>query len=509
MRKPKGKNKKSKTKNTKLGRYLTPERLKQGAKNGNRKQDISSESNATNVPLGPSRKSWIDCAIEVEGFLRTADFRTLNKEESWLLPLGQSDTSEISNRIGKARRRPDRVGKRIPVEVHLGIDFGTSSTKLVAGLPFEPGKPSYAIPAPTLLQSEDHPYLWRTLLWATENAGFSLEPETNAQQLRNLKTDLMMQTEHEERELAEIHVTAFLYLQILQSIGWLRNEDQDTFDVDGVSWYFNFGYPAAKLDNNMTEMSFRRCCAAALSLHADLAACNVETIKSALGDVTSDTAKKLVALGGFVVPEITAAVAGFAASHRFDEGLFAMIDVGGTTVDCCTFNLHAPDHEKKCSILEADVRNLGVLPLQLWTNANGNKTTFLGALYFELRSVIKKTRDDRNPLSPRWHSELPAFFVGGGSASVLHRRAFRDLSGEWLNQIAPECHRVRQVRLEPPANMEHPLCNEDQVSRLFVAIGLSQPEFDMLLTRLPSQIENVHRYQRSDYENAFVDKDQV
>ena len=51
------------------------------------------------------------------------------------------------------------------LRVHLGVDMGTSSTKVVARLPFEPDQPCMPVPAPQHCRSDGHPALWQTVPW--------------------------------------------------------------------------------------------------------------------------------------------------------------------------------------------------------------------------------------------------------------------------------------------------------------------------------------------------------
>ncbi len=45
------------------------------------------------------------------------------------------------------------------LNINLGIDLGTSSTKVVARFPYEPSQPTIAIPAPTPCRILDNPHL--------------------------------------------------------------------------------------------------------------------------------------------------------------------------------------------------------------------------------------------------------------------------------------------------------------------------------------------------------------
>ena len=49
----------------------------------------------------------------------------------------------------------------------IGLDFGTSTTKVIVRFPYEPGTPTIAIPAPAHCLSMGNPYLWQTVLWVS------------------------------------------------------------------------------------------------------------------------------------------------------------------------------------------------------------------------------------------------------------------------------------------------------------------------------------------------------
>jgi hypothetical protein len=66
-----------------------------------------------------------------------------------------------------------------------------------------------------------------------------------------------------------------------------------------------------------------------------------------------------------LVPEIAAAVAGFARSNERENEMYAMVDIGAGTLDCCTFNLGGVDGEARCSVFAADVSMLGVEPWEV------------------------------------------------------------------------------------------------------------------------------------------------
>ena len=99
--------------------------------------------------------------------------------EFWTLPLSLPSGEDPEVTVSDADRedfdntaRPEAgkvVADGTPLFVTVGVDLGTSSTKVVASLPYEAGRPAVAISAPRHGRVENHPYLWRTAVWLRED----------------------------------------------------------------------------------------------------------------------------------------------------------------------------------------------------------------------------------------------------------------------------------------------------------------------------------------------------
>ena len=305
--------------------------------------------------------------------------------------------------------------------VQVGLDFGTTSSKAVIALPYHSGAPSFAVPVPSFASAEDHPHLWNARLWLGRDEKFTLWPTPEAIQIDNIKRNLMLPgagTIRVDSVDPEAAACAFLALQLRQVRGWVACARREVLGEATVDWHTNLGFPAASLDDARLAQRFRRVCAAALQLNESGAEVSIDTVAAALKHVGPDSARQLAALGGNLVPEIAAAVAGFAYSARLEMGLFALVDIGGSTVDCCTFNLYAPkDGDLGCFIFAAKVDLLGVEPWRLCERDDSMRGEFIERLERVPRDVLGETRRRRYQQSPRWQAGLPVFVTGGGAAS--------------------------------------------------------------------------------------------
>jgi hypothetical protein len=308
---------------------------------------------------------------------------------------------------------------------------------------------------------------------------------------------------------AEEAACAFLALQVRQARGWLATERAMLMQRGAITWSYNFGFPAASLNNSDLRRRYERCIAAALSLINEPAAITLASTRAALDAITNRETELLERAQAALVPEIAAAVSGFANSTMLDDGLYAIVDVGGGTVDCCTFNLFKErDGAARCPIFAAEVAMLGA---EVWQGCADDPPL---ANYFRWdlnrlqRTVIWKTKRDRDPHSERWVQGLPVFFVGGGTRSAVHQESTGSLDA-WLRHSSQGGKGVRLMPLPPPQNLVHTLCDAAEVHRLAVAIGLSLPAVDMPEVTLPDEIEDVERRRRRDDDGRFVGKEQT
>jgi hypothetical protein len=394
-----------------------------------------------------------------------------------------------------------------PIEIVLGIDFGTSSTKRIGRLPYEVGAMAYAIPVPDEAQAEHHPYLWVTRLWHTPDGRFSLAAVVGARECRSIKAGLLSHTAaalRHEASAAEL-ATAFLALQLREATQWLRQELQPILSRGGAIWSYNFGFPAASLDQSVLRRAYENCIAAAVALLANQDEVTLATVRATLASTALDTSALLENAHAALIPEIAAAVAGFAQSTQQENGLYALVDIGGSTVDCCTFNLfQTRQGQMRCPIFIADVEMLGMEPWLACLDER-SRTAFCYQLDIMLRRTIWQTKKYRDPNSDRWKSDLPLFLIGGGALSPMYSERVHDLN-RWLHNCNSGGGGVQVKMLRTIRNLDHRLCAAEQVHRLTVAHGLSLPAVDVPEVELPTEIPNVDPPSARNVEGLYIEK---
>jgi len=240
---------------------------------------------------------------------------------------------------------------------------------------------------------------------------------------------------------------------------------------------------------------------AAWNLADSAAKISIKDVRQALTQGPTDGS---VALN--IVPEVAAAVAGFARSQNRRNGLYVLADVGAATLDACCFRLSEPVAGlDRYSMLLADVQPLGVAAAAALRKNGLTDIEIETAVEQVMRSVIWQTKVRRDPRAAEWASSLPLFLCGGGAANKLHRRAMEALT-PWLRKYA-EAEGVPINDLEDPDSLSS---NKDtEPGRLVVAWGLSYPEIDIGDLVRPSEIEDIPRPSYRDISEQFIGQEQT
>ena len=355
------------------------------------------------------------------------------------------------------------------VDVVLGVDFGSTTTKLVARAPYLPGEPAFAIPVRDFAQVDGHPHLWASRLWEGPDGALSLAPDPGGAPICAIKTRLMQDGD----EASQADAAAFLAQILAVARGWVMTERADITRRGTLRWSYNFGFPAQSLDEKALAARYRRVIAAALAMsecsEQPTRASAVATLRQCEGNVDA----RINEAAATLQPEVAAAMAGVAKFSRLDDGLFALVDIGGGTTDIGAFNLFRTSDGRRMPIFNASVEMLGAEPARLCDDDPALYEAFKEALMMQARAVIWGARQ-KYPMSPRWTDLLPVFFISGGLAHRQHQRLSERI-GPWLTQNLPGSRGARVVNKPDFGGVEH-RSGADGAHRLCVAAGLSLPE---------------------------------
>lgn len=396
--------------------------------------------------------------------------------------------------ILRDRPEPDEDGYII------GFDFGTSSLKVAYRQPYVADDPVAVITVPVELRSAKHPGLWQSVIWYDPgNGDFSLYPLDGGIALDGFKTGLiagqgskpMPQAPQVTRAEA---ATAFLALQFSYMVGAYALE-KPLYPVGADHFVLiNIGIPVAVRDNKNAFTEYSRLVAAAYALAPSATSLNLQALKAEQAHAPSTLPPFLQ-----LVPELTAAIAGYAADPMVQLGAHILIDVGASTLDIVSFNLQA---QLRASVFTAGVDLFGAAALEVARSAGVDDPTFTRACDYLFEDVYGKARaDTRAPsLFKPGRRRMPVQLVitGGGCDTDVHSR--------YIN-LLPKDQVLGAIPLKRPAPPSKILREKGDQSRLLLAYGLTRDVTELHELRLPSQIDDIPPLPVQTYQ--MIDKDMV
>lgn len=382
----------------------------------------------------------------------------------------------------------------------VGFDLGTSSLKLAVRQPYQADDPVVAMTAPTELQSNAHANLWQTVVWFDPvNERFSLYPVAGAVALAGFKTGVIG-GQSTGRVSPDLEVTraeatvAFFAMQLAYVFGRYHST-RPLGEVGGQQFLgINVGIPVAAHDDRRTFDTFARLTSAAFKLATEARDLRLADVRKVLSQATPDLPP-----GFKLVPELVAAIAGYAVEPTSSVGAHLLVDVGASTLDIVAFNLI---ERSRVSVFTAGVDLLGAAALDCARDSGLSDDQFKQACDSLFERVYGLARSGRrapslfNPTNRRRSVQL--LTTGGGCGTKLHGKFIGEMAKPSVLGDLPILNPYPPARIAP-GNHDH--------SRLLLAYGLTRDEFEILDLRLPSEIEDLRPTQAN--EPVYLSKSQI
>ncbi len=405
---------------------------------------------------------------------------------------GVEECIALGSEIIRARPEPDHSGYII------GCDFGTSSIKLAVRQPYRAGNPTAARPAPNLLQSNRHPYLWQSVIWfSPDTEEFSLLPGKGKVALEGFKAGILAGGGG-KRILPDLAVTrneaaaAFLALQLAHCLGWYGKTLPLGGDAARNFLAINIGIPVAAHDDTKTYRDFRHIVSAARALMPHATCLTHSKVRECYQASTHD-----LPAGFDLVPELTAAISGYANEPFARDGAHILIDVGASTLDVVAFNLV---NRERVAAFAAEVNLLGAAALEAARGDGFPDDLFRRACIEQYDQVFNYARHSR--VAPRnfdatlRRNPVQLMAIGGGCKTAVHK--------EFIARVHPTLGDLKLMHPSPPAQMTSIKCD---ASRLLLAYGLTSDIPEQLELRRPSEIPLINDQQSAPI--SFISKDDV
>ena len=437
-----------------------------------------------------------------------------------------------------------------PTDIVIGLDFGTSCSKVVMQSPYTLGGRAIAVPFGEMSHSST-PYLIPTQVFVDKSDSVRLIPTDGATAIRHLKVGILDRLIGGENgsadEFAKDLVACtigYLALVLREARGWFLTSQSETYGNDHIGWSVNLGIPSAGYDDEEMRAEYETLARAAWLASLDDRPLRMDSIQDALQRARVD--RDCVGIPIEVVPEVAAQVVGYAKSRLREEGLHVLVDLGASTLDICSFVLHRQGGDDVYSLLTATVRRLGLLELHRRRMAATRKTPpfdstpddivaalpswvsdqipspalrgqleqcdarFRTECMRLLCGTILDLRQKRDPLSRRWRDGLPVFVCGGGALSGVFRDFLRQANDE-----ATKVWNMKGLHHRPmPAlgllGADGKPLDPAIFNRVNVAYGLSFPAINIGTIEPPNDIEDIDPpRRRRRWEDGFVGKEQV
>lgn len=433
------------------------------------------------------------------------------------------------------------------VELVIGLDFGTSCTKVV--IQDIATRTGYAVPFATGTDPTGT-FLLPTIVSLDDDDGFNLQ--RRGREFYGLKQNLMNiatadPARHGEKRKALMpHTIAYLALMFREVRAWFMEEHEEDYAGRRILWRVNVGLPASRFDQPHMPIYYRSTVRRAWflsTLNSPISASLATKVWSLDTLPSNDTDSLLTPSAIAAFPEVVAAVQGYAKSPERKEGIHLLVDVGATTLDVTCFRLHTHDHEDSYPIFFASVHRLGGFELfrhraavvRRLINSTIDRCTqkmdgvtepenllklkleldeeeqldgdrkFGNEVGTSIWRVIAETKSRKVPNAPEWVGSLPTFLCGGASGIDLYKQALKriDENDAWLGSL-------NRKDLMLPRNVRAPGIASTLRQRLMVAYGLSFNPLDYGYLIPPSGIPDSETMEsKRQYTEAFVAKDMV
>lgn len=268
-----------------------------------------------------------------------------------------------------------------PLELIIGLDFGTATTKVVVQAPFEPDSPAFVVPFGEFSHVSSQ-HLVPTALWISEDSKLvSLRRSSHATLLTDFKYAMMKLDRPAPRGMvgwaagqefpAASAVITYIAIVLKYVRKWFLTEQVDKFKARPIEWSVNVGLPSENFEDQSLCSRYLSMCRLAWQYSLSDTPITFgdfedKSKEPAAEQVTGEVPKVEWTSGNSdsnvviaLIPELVAEVRGYSNSSLRRDGLHFLIDIGASTLDICSFILHENDGEDQYEILSALVEPLG------------------------------------------------------------------------------------------------------------------------------------------------------
>ena len=447
--------------------------------------------------------------------------------------IGQDSPSAGSPGAKRSQSPQARARKEVPRRaaiIQVGIDFGTSTTKIayrqvsprgeVKPLIFDhclPGVPAFGLPTLAMVDGDGR-------MLVGEEAASQMRDRSWDEALRAFKVLVASRDSGLEtgelsdgfERYARMHpinggvltpgTVSFVYLAYAMREARRRISELPEYVNSRLEFLYNVCLPMQHVESNPVLNAFRQILAKAEAVERDWPyGSRTEWLA---GNYSSYEAPPLEPEPErvFVIPESVAEAASYVSSLRRRPGLHALIDIGAGTTDVSFFNLADEPTGEHCYWYSSGNLPIGGLAIERLVGMNGAGGLTAGQISEKINGLRRGTQLDlvdgvkkilsmiHKEARPVWteaykhlHKEGPwhrveVFLTGGGAEVVGAQEAF---ARPWWRQLTQQYVRYPVAALPEPDDYDS-LDGRGPFSRMAVAYGLTYLEPELGDYTLPA-----------------------
>lgn len=510
------------------------------------------------APINTQKKEPLPSLIKVPNKPVTLDL--LEKQQK---KTNSSSALSISHDFLGCRSQAyiDLPENELESDIIIGVDFGTSSTKVVVrdmAL-----NHAYAVPFSTYAPKENC-YLLPTAVSVNQDGILTLNPgdlTETALKLRflNNDSDIVIQSPsgNISLDITELFV-GYLVLALREIRNWFFEQTQQQYAKTKIQWHLNIGIPSENYDDKRLRQRFELAAQIAWYASVQQQPLDIELIKSSFKEIET-TNQQLDMQNNSVLddahlhrsyfsthPEVVMEVVGYVKSPLGEQGTHLLVDVGASTLDVASFRVGHRDGENIYPMLSCKVAQLGtgmlhrkrmamvksklenainniysVEPIQPLPSVSEysiglcekdiaeHDATFHADCRKVIGDVVKDTKLNRDAFSEVWTSKLPVFVCGGGSKEKIYKEIVQTISKS-LSDYLMGFHGFKVLDIPKPETLQAPNIPPSEYRRLAVAYGLSFSNDEIGEIIPQSSVEDNGLAKRIvDYEDRFVGPEQM
>jgi len=456
---------------------------------------------------------------------------------------------ELNNRT---TQYPGLVTKETATVI-IGLDFGTSSTKVVFQSPTLDN--AYAIPFDTF-GHETNRYLMPTRPYFALNGELMIDGLEKGIHLREIKRMIMTDKNDHffdtsfELEADPMTLSIGYLAKVIQiARKWFLETNVQIFGGYKIDWLLNIGVPSIGKEFEKKKAIFRNIAILAWQNSIAEEKVTIENVRSTLNDLNN---KELILQeinieNIDVIQEVVAETVGYSNSDSRVPGLHILIDVGAGTMDVSGFRLNNNKNEdSKYFVLTGNVEWCGGFELHrsrikttkekvntwlldygkyedpikpvpnsldkylptvpdLKTNIDEIDTVKFQESYEAIYRVIHCLKVDKDPNAEEWDSGIRTFMCGGAIENEFYKKVIAEVNRTCKkNKMAG----LNEHKLEKPGNLIADDNPENNYSRLAVAFGLSFRPEEIGEIKTPDEIKDVPKPEPpEDYTDHYMSHD--